>query len=170
MYSYVVNHSCKLVKLPSICVKTFSDTFHVGTWNLKKHWNVICAPCGTGNWPKYLFHRVNLLYTQDRFHVTPHMIRCVVIRWPWRLVVCTVTTDPSLRDLLIQTLLDDPTAASCCSTSDVALVEEHSLRGLALHVSEKATLVLPVRHCQQMYVPRSWSLMITHTLTKNRRW
>jgi hypothetical protein len=120
----------QVVKLPSVCMNTFSDTCHVGTWNLKKHWSIICAPCGADNWPKCLFYRIHLLYTQERFHITPHMIRCIVIRWPWRLIVYTVTTDPSLRDLLIQILFDDPTALSCCSTSDVALVQEHSLRGL----------------------------------------
>jgi hypothetical protein len=151
-------------------MNTFSDTCYVGTWNLKKHWSAICAPCGSDNCPKCLFYRIHLLHTQERFHITQHMIRCVVIRWPWRLILYTVTTDPSLRDLLIHILFDDPTASSCCSTSDVALVEEHSLRGLALHVSKMTTLVLPVRRCQQMCVPRSWSPMIKHTLTNNRRW
>ena len=39
------------------------------------------------------------------------------------------------------------------STSDVALVEEHYLRGLAIYVSKKMAFVSPVRRWQQMYVP-----------------
>ena len=40
------------------------------------------------------------------------------------------TTDPSVRELLIQILPDDPTALHAGGTSDVMFVEERCLRGL----------------------------------------
>ena len=144
------------------CVNIFSDTCHLRTWNLKKHWSANCAPCGADNWPKYLFYRVHLLYTQDRFHVTPPTIRCVVMRWPWRLILCTVITDPSLRDLLIQTQLDDPTTAPYCSTSEVVLVEEHSLRGLALRVSKQDDVIIT---CQTLPVNVRAQELVTNDYT-----
>lgn len=128
------HYSCKLFKVASICLDTFSDPCDQGRC---KHSRICCfMHLAALKIPEAVFTHIQVACIQIWLSRNPHtVIKRVPITWPWKLIRCNGKSDQSVRGSIMLAV-----HLTSYSYSDVLL------KALAARVAKRETL-------QKLYCP-----------------